>query len=561
MVDNPLMPTKDRARPRARVSSQGGRATTSAPARGIPSVVTTDGVLALQQTVGNAAVQRALAVQRDDLVPGPNPVVGLRRGDGLDFGRTGKQPQVKLLQSKLNEKVGSDLTVDGKWGKKTSASLESFQLSQSTVPAEIVDQVTGDALMGGGGGGGGGGGVVVVVARRRPTWASCSSTRRWRPALMPSAKGTATCSIARVRPSASSATILVTPRRTSPAWWATWSSGAPTSSSTTPSAGAPRRCASSLHLVAESTTKAALAALPNVIAENAQGQVVDNAVTKPFTAAVDKGKEVVRSTVAPSTSAASIADFVDVQHAAQTSSHRDAVRQFHTSKSGLRQFTDDDVKVLSSQPIPGIVDPRLDRVQAVLDGVDASVQVAKAKTYKQVASSWGTVNARRGLREHGSFRTDVTEVGQLQDAPTTTSVLGVLEAEITFHPTNGRTPVGVRSLRIAGLSTKVRAEISEVVKGAPGPLIGDLGFPVRAKGSAGGGVFGIGSTDIAVAAPEDRSQPEMVNKGNNSALAYYAQKGGGSDGDQLAMFRGIAKVISEVDAIRVQEVTAGLQGP
>jgi hypothetical protein len=33
------------------------------------------------------------------------------------------------------------------WGPKTSAALESFMLSRSTVPAEIVDQDTADALL------------------------------------------------------------------------------------------------------------------------------------------------------------------------------------------------------------------------------------------------------------------------------------------------------------------------------------------------------------------------------------------------------------------------------
>jgi hypothetical protein len=76
-----------------------------------------------------------------------NPLVGLKRGDGLNYGTWDLRPRVKLLQHKLNEKTGAGLDVDGMWGPKTSAALESFMLSRSTVPAEIVDQDTADALL------------------------------------------------------------------------------------------------------------------------------------------------------------------------------------------------------------------------------------------------------------------------------------------------------------------------------------------------------------------------------------------------------------------------------
>lgn len=76
-----------------------------------------------------------------------NPLVGLKRGDGLNYGTWDLRPRVKLLQHKLNEKTGAGLNVDGMWGPKTSAALEAFMLGRSTVPAEIVDQDTADALL------------------------------------------------------------------------------------------------------------------------------------------------------------------------------------------------------------------------------------------------------------------------------------------------------------------------------------------------------------------------------------------------------------------------------
>jgi hypothetical protein len=44
---------------------------------------------------------------------------------------------------RLKEKTGSNLTVDGMWGPKSSKALDNFMLNQSTVPAEFVDKPTG----------------------------------------------------------------------------------------------------------------------------------------------------------------------------------------------------------------------------------------------------------------------------------------------------------------------------------------------------------------------------------------------------------------------------------
>lgn len=89
---------------------------------------------------------------------GDNPLVGLKEGDGLNFGTNGLRPRVKLLQSRLNETAGAALKADGMWGGKTSEAMDGFELSLKQVPDRVVDQVSGDALMGKGGGGGGGGG-------------------------------------------------------------------------------------------------------------------------------------------------------------------------------------------------------------------------------------------------------------------------------------------------------------------------------------------------------------------------------------------------------------------
>ncbi len=104
-----------------------------------------------------------------------NPIVGLKKGDGLVFGTWHLRPRVNLLQKKLNEKIASSLNPDGMFGTKTMAALNAFKITMSSEntentlislkaeeetssigtdfePAsgasEVVDQPTADALMG-----------------------------------------------------------------------------------------------------------------------------------------------------------------------------------------------------------------------------------------------------------------------------------------------------------------------------------------------------------------------------------------------------------------------------
>ncbi|MEW7292202.1 peptidoglycan-binding domain-containing protein [Aquimarina sp. 2304DJ70-9] len=56
-----------------------------------------------------------------------NPLVGLKRGDGLVFGTWGLRPRVQLLQQRLNEKSGSYLAIDGMFGAKTGKALTYFK--------------------------------------------------------------------------------------------------------------------------------------------------------------------------------------------------------------------------------------------------------------------------------------------------------------------------------------------------------------------------------------------------------------------------------------------------
>lgn len=105
----------------------------------------------LQQTVGNrAVVLRAVgvAVQRQDELEGDGtPLVGLKRGDGLDPGTEDARPRVALLQQKLNEKMVANIAEDGMFGPRTEEVLGEFQQSVDRAPTGVVDTETADLLM------------------------------------------------------------------------------------------------------------------------------------------------------------------------------------------------------------------------------------------------------------------------------------------------------------------------------------------------------------------------------------------------------------------------------
>ena len=145
-------------------------------------------ILHLQRTIGNQALQQWLysgaagpemssathtqgnrQSSTDAELPQPNPLVGLKRGDGLVFGTWHLRPRVQLLQQKLNEKMASSLVIDGMFGPKTAAVLKAFKAAMSVEIAgdlesgeqdlqpgfeaisaeeEVVDRATADALMG-----------------------------------------------------------------------------------------------------------------------------------------------------------------------------------------------------------------------------------------------------------------------------------------------------------------------------------------------------------------------------------------------------------------------------
>jgi peptidoglycan hydrolase-like protein with peptidoglycan-binding domain len=79
-----------------------------------------------------------------------NPLVGLKRGDGLVFGTFERRPRVSLLQDKLNEQGGAGIESDGMFGPVTADALAAFQAERGLAVQDEVDADTADALTGAG---------------------------------------------------------------------------------------------------------------------------------------------------------------------------------------------------------------------------------------------------------------------------------------------------------------------------------------------------------------------------------------------------------------------------
>ncbi|HET9346876.1 MAG TPA: peptidoglycan-binding domain-containing protein [Candidatus Limnocylindrales bacterium] len=146
------------------------RAPTVGPARrgtrGIDPIASQ--VLLLQASIGNRSVTDLLhpepvAVQRQGdgvgTLPAGNPLVGLKRGDGLVFGTFDRRTRVRALQERLNARIAAGLAEDGMFGPLTSDALATFQASVGLPVEEPVSPDTADALLGRAAPGGGISGV------------------------------------------------------------------------------------------------------------------------------------------------------------------------------------------------------------------------------------------------------------------------------------------------------------------------------------------------------------------------------------------------------------------
>ena len=87
-----------------------------------------------------------LMQHRDVRDPAGDPVVGLSRGDGLVWGTRNRRDRVRELQRRLNAATLAGLSLDGKFGRLTTAALHTFQLQEELPLRERVDAATAKRL-------------------------------------------------------------------------------------------------------------------------------------------------------------------------------------------------------------------------------------------------------------------------------------------------------------------------------------------------------------------------------------------------------------------------------
>lgn len=515
------MATKDRTRARS-TSTGKARPAAAAPVQtsAPPNLVTRDGVLALQQTAGNAAVQRALT-QRAALAPGTdNPLVGLKRQDGLDFGTFERRPQVKLLQSKLNDKVAGGLSVDGMWGGRTSKSLESFQLGQSTVPAEFVDQQTGDALLDRNGGGGGGG--VEPPTPPDPAVDGTLDQIMLEYSRLHVAQSKAVTQVERdLRDGVEkkSDPILIQALKF----------------------GAEKILDGLLGGGATSFRTAIKAGITLIDDADIDGKLKEFGVDKPFDAAKAAASEKIAQELSSVGDTDPLSAFVDTQHNALAEATLKNQEAFiNVSKPELRKKPAKDA-------------------QTLLNELRKQTAAANETQYTATVNRWAQVNAQRTLGITASTTnpndlagTTFVEGLEGKDAD---SVPGVLEIDINFDRSSPKSPVKVNELTIAGLSPKVREHINK-----KNPTLGELGFPSRASGDSTASLFGLGAR-LSVARAEDKgfvteisSHAGPIGGTTPNGRQYFLDKGDGNG------FVGIRRLFAEIDPLTVGAL-GGLKGP
>lgn len=97
----------------------------------------------------DGAAPGAPSLEGQDVPPATSgDIVGLKRGDGIDFGTEHEQPRVMDLQTRLNDCMLAELVIDGMFGEKTGRALREFQESIRQPQQEVVDPITANALNG-----------------------------------------------------------------------------------------------------------------------------------------------------------------------------------------------------------------------------------------------------------------------------------------------------------------------------------------------------------------------------------------------------------------------------
>ena len=75
-----------------------------------------------------------------------DPIVGLKKGDGMKPGTEGLRPRVEDLQNRLRKTVAAIIDIDGKFGNETAGALSRFREGRSLPESDTVDEATASKL-------------------------------------------------------------------------------------------------------------------------------------------------------------------------------------------------------------------------------------------------------------------------------------------------------------------------------------------------------------------------------------------------------------------------------
>jgi peptidoglycan hydrolase-like protein with peptidoglycan-binding domain len=277
---------------------------------------------------------------------------------------------------------------------------------------------------------------------------------------------------------------------------------------------------------------------------------MDKAVSSTFDAAVEGGKDVVKTDIAPTGIATQpLATFIDAQHNALLESGNQAQSEFVARKQGsgqngdegLRTFTDSDRAQIMST-FPAVVDPRVGRAQQLLTGLEDATAKAREKEYTSAIRQWSVGNAQHatddGFNPGGTPVTD----GNALRGKATNAVPGVLEVSISFNPRDPKSTPAVTGLSISGLSQAVRTKLDTLQGDTP---LRDLGYVERVSGSAGGVEIGEVKTETGQIFNTDT---------DNEGGTYLTAKG-----DGVFPF-GERKLFDEIETTTVRQA-GGIKGP
>jgi hypothetical protein len=412
-----------------------------------------------------------------------NPLVGLKRGDGLDFGTFEKKPRVKLLQQKLNEKIAAGLDTDGMFGRFTHEALNNFQLIIGSVPTDFVDQNTADRLM----------------AEEPPEPGIPPDIPQ--PDLPKFPGDVFSCSALNLELEDIMNVILVKHNFFVPLY----QNALERLEKDLADLETPGNIGKD---VLEFTIKAAFDAilggvlggeLKKLITEGLEKEntdeadrtfIVDSLVGPVLTAANDAAKTESAKAVGELlvNQPISLADFIDTQKAGVVDAASAAAEEFGIDgKAKLRklQAGDEEACLLGE-------DPRVERARKLLRALNSQEAEAFRKQYEESLQGWALVQAQTKLGTT-TGKTFGSEVSGTDLSKETEDVAGIIHVE--FPVTEDPAHVTVSSAEISGLSAVVRSKLQK-----QGHTIGSLLFPVVARGVAA--PFTIGSTGIEIAENE-----------------------------------------------------------